>query len=256
MKKVLGKVFGRALVAAMLATAMLLCAMAPGLASNNDAWAALLDRTVTAVTQMTTQTGELTVIGTASVAVQPDMATVMLGVSVEDVSVAFAQARVNQTMQSIVDALQALGIDQNRMITSNYSVFPTYDFSQDSVTLRGYQVNNMLSVQVQEFALISQVIDRAVLAGANQVQGITFDTSKRNEIYRGALKRHRRRAGKGRHHGLRLGQATGQSAQRNRRRAGHGRLPQRVGCARRLRGGPNQHIGRRAGRVRAGDAGV
>ncbi|MCL2544483.1 MAG: SIMPL domain-containing protein [Clostridia bacterium] len=187
MKKVLGKVFGRALVAAMLATAMLLCAMAPGLASNNDAWAALLDRTVTAVTQMTTQTGELTVIGTASVAVQPDMATVMLGVSVEDVSVAFAQARVNQTMQSIVDALQALGIDQNRMITSNYSVFPTYDFSQDSVTLRGYQVNNMLSVQVQEFALISQVIDRAVLAGANQVQGITFDTSKRNEIYRGAL---------------------------------------------------------------------
>ena len=187
MKKVFGKTLGKTLIAAMLAGALLLCAMAPGLASANDAWAALLDRTVTAVTQLTTDIGELTVTGTASIAVEPDMATIMLGLSVEDTSVAIAQARVNQAMQSIVNALQALGIDQNRMTTSNYSVFPVYDYSQEGTVLRGYQVNNMLSVQVQEFALISQVIDRAVQAGANQVQGITFDTSKRSEIYREAL---------------------------------------------------------------------
>ena len=182
------KTIGRTLVALALAGALLLCAAAPGLASNNDAWAALLDKTVTAIGQMTAETGELTVVGTAAIAVEPDKAAIMLGVSIEESSVAAAQEKVNTTMQGIVDSLRALGIEQSKMTTSNYSVFPVYDYSSEPAFVRGYQVNNMLTVQVQEFALISQVIDKAVQAGANQVQGITFDTAKRSELYQEALK--------------------------------------------------------------------
>jgi len=115
------------------------------------------------------------------------MATIMLGVSIEDSSVAVAQEKANILMQGIISSLKALGIDESKMATSNYSVYPTYDYSQDPASVRGYQVNNMLTVQVQEFAIISQVIDRAVQAGANQVQGISFDSSKRSMIYRDAL---------------------------------------------------------------------
>jgi len=181
------RTIGRTFVAMLLAGALLLCGAAPGLASGNDAWAALLDKTVTAVGQLTTDSCELTVTGTASIAVEPDKATIMLGISIEDVSVSVAQERVNTTMQAILDSLKALGIDPSKMSTSNYSVYPAYDYSREPATVRGYQVNNMLTVQVTEFALISQVIDRAVQAGANQVHGLSFDTSKRSELYREAL---------------------------------------------------------------------
>jgi len=183
MKRTIGRFF----VAMLLAGALLLSAAAPVLASGNDAWAALLDKTVTAVGQLTTDGCELTVTGTASIAVDPDKATIMLGISIEDVSVSMAQEKVNNTMQAILGSLKALGIDQTKMSTSNYSVYPTYDYSREPATVRGYQVNNMLTVQVNEFALISQVIDRAVYAGANQVHGLSFDTSKRSELYREAL---------------------------------------------------------------------
>ena len=181
------RTMGRTFVAILLASALLLCVAPISLASGNDAWAALLDKTVTAIGQLTAESGELTVTGTASIAVEPDKATIMLGVSIADASVSVAQEKVNTTMQAIIDSLTALGIDQNKMSTNNYSVFPTYDYSQEPAAVSGYQVNNMLTVQVSEFALISQVIDRAVQAGANQVHGLHFDTSRRSELYREAL---------------------------------------------------------------------
>ncbi|MCL2811424.1 MAG: SIMPL domain-containing protein [Clostridia bacterium] len=181
------KTIGRTFVAILLAGALLLCAAPTSLASGNDAWAALLDRTVTAIGQLTAESGELTVTGTASIAVEPDKATIMLGVSIADASVSAAQEKANITIQTIIDSLTALGIDQSKMSTNNYSVYPTYDYSQEPAAVNGYQVNNMLTVQVSEFALISQVIDRAVQAGANQVHGLTFDTSRRSELYRDAL---------------------------------------------------------------------
>ena len=178
----------RTILAMALAAVLLAGAAAPAAAAANDAWTALLDKTVTSIEQLTTNSGDLAVLGTSSIAVEPDMASIMLGVSIEDASVVLAQEKAAAVMQSVIDALKTLGIDQNKMSTSNYSIFPTYDYAQEPAALRGYHVSNMLTVQVQEFALISQVIDRAVLAGANQVHGITFDTSKRSELYREALR--------------------------------------------------------------------
>ncbi len=170
-----------------LAVVLLVGSVAPALASSNEAWNSLLNKTVTSIEQLTAPSAELTVAGTSAIAVEPDKASIMLGVTIEDASIATAQENVNTTMQAIVDALKALGIDERKMSTSNYNVYPTYDYSQEPAKMRGYQVSNMLTVEVQEFALISQVIDKAVQAGANQVQSISFDTSKRSELYREAL---------------------------------------------------------------------
>jgi uncharacterized protein YggE len=170
-------------LAALLLTGMAL----PAMASSNDAWTALLNKTVTSIDQLTTINGELTVVGTAAIAVEPDKASVTLGVVIEKPNIAEAQTEVNQTIQRIVDAVKALGVPENKIITHYYSVFPAYDYTQEPAPVRGYQVNNTLTVEVGSFALISLVIDKAVEAGANQVQDITFDTSKRSELYREAL---------------------------------------------------------------------
>jgi uncharacterized protein YggE len=170
-----------------LAALLLVCMVAPAMASANEAWIALVDKTVDSIDRLTAATGQLTVIGTAAIAVEPDTASVTLGVLLEHASTHEAQRQVNDVMAKVIETVKALGIQESKIATSAYSVNPAYDYTQDPPALRGYQVSNTVTVQVEQFDLISQVIDAAVAAGANQVQGISFNTSKRGEIYRQAL---------------------------------------------------------------------
>lgn len=176
------------IISLALVALMLVGTMAPAMATeSNQAWDALLEKTMTSIEQLTVENGELTVIGTAAVAVTPDKATLSLGAMYEDASIDVAQVKTNQAIEAVINELKTLGIPENKMETSNYSVYPTYDYSTSTPVLRGYQVTNMLTVEVEDFSLISKVIDRAVASGANQVNNISFDISTRSEIYRQAL---------------------------------------------------------------------
>lgn len=170
-----------------LVALLLLGVAAPALATDNQAWNDLLNKTAASIEQLTVEHGELTVVGTAAIAVEPDMATITLGVMFEDPSTSVAQQKVNEVIAKLVETLKALGIPENKIATANYYVSPTYDYSSDPAMLRGYQVSEMLNVTVEDFMLISKIIDSSVEAGVNQVQNISFDTSKRAEIYRQAL---------------------------------------------------------------------
>lgn len=176
------------IISLALVALMLVGTMVPAMASeSNEAWNALLEKTMTSIEQLTVDSGELTVVGTAAIAATPDKATISLGAMYEDTSIDLAQVKTNQAIEAVINELKALGIPENKMATSNYSVYPTYDYSTATPVLRGYQVTNMLTVEVEDFSLISKVIDRAVASGANQVNNIGFDVSTRSEIYRQAL---------------------------------------------------------------------
>ncbi len=175
------------IVSLALVALLLLGVSAPALATDNPAWNDLLNKTAASIEQLTADYGELTVVGTAAIAVEPDMATLTLGVMFEDPSTAVAQDKVNEVIAKLVETLKAQGIPENKIATNNYYVSPTYDYGTDPAVLRGYQVSEMLNVTVEDFSLISKVIDTSVAIGVNQVQSITFDTSKRAEIYRQAL---------------------------------------------------------------------
>ena len=174
------------LLATLLLTSLLVCGLTPALAETDPAWNALVDRAMTSIDNLTA-TGELRVVGTAAVAVDPDMATINLGVQQSHESVMVAQHNTNLIMASIVDALVALGIPEKNMVTSDYSVYPMYDYNNNPPVPNGYQVQNSITVTVEEFSLISTVIDTAVASGANQVNYISFDNSLRSMYYREAL---------------------------------------------------------------------
>jgi uncharacterized protein YggE len=175
---------------ALALTALLLANLAlPAAATANDAWIALLDKTVTAIDHLAMVHGELTVTGTASIAVEPDRATIELGVVYEAATPVEAQEQVNTVMLGVINAVMALGVPENKLVTSGYSIYPAYEYTQNPPMPRGYQVSSTVLVEVEQFDLIALIIDRAVEAGANQVQSIAFDTSRRSDIYREALVR-------------------------------------------------------------------
>src|SRR5690348_294414 len=75
--------------------------------------------------------GELAVVGVGKVDIVPDMASVDLGIVVNNASnVNDAQNQINKVNNAIVEAEKGLGVSKEDIKTSNYSIVPNYDYSK------------------------------------------------------------------------------------------------------------------------------
>lgn len=132
--------------------------------------------------------GKLTVIGTASVAVQPDMARVSVGVESKAATVEEASAANALTVNAVIEALQAAGVAQDDLSTENYYVGMEYNYSSfGDPEVKGYNVSNTLNVLIRDMDKIGAVIDAAIAAGANQVYGVTFLSTQEKDVHDEAL---------------------------------------------------------------------
>ena len=121
----------------------------------------------------------IAVVGSGKITIVPDMATVQLGVSVEKPTAKAAREAGAQAMTKVVAAIRALGIDDKDITTAMVSLGPVYDYTKTPQKIRAYQLGNTVSVTVRDLAKVSDVIDNSVAAGANNVNGISFDVADR-----------------------------------------------------------------------------
>ena len=122
--------------------------------------------------------------GSGSASAKADQATVVLGVQTTS-DLASDAIRANAVkMSAIIDALKALGVSEDDIVTTSYSVYPQYDWTESGRVFRGYTVTNLVQVTVSDLDLVGGVIDTAADSGANQVNGIAFGLSdaKREEL--------------------------------------------------------------------------
>lgn len=129
----------------------------------------------------------LTAAGEGKVMVKPDRATINMGVQTEDKDAKTAQTQNAQKMDAVMEKLKALGISNDDIKTSQYNVFPQYDYNDGKSTLRGYQVINMVNVTVKDTAKLGDIIDQAVQAGANQMDNVAFTISEPDKYYNEAI---------------------------------------------------------------------
>lgn len=117
----------------------------------------------------------IAVTGTGTVTVKPDVADVRLGVSVQKPTVKEAQAAAAQAMNAAVEAIRKTGVKNDDIKTTTVSLSPVYDYSQGGdQKLLGYQFSNQVAVTVRDISKVADVIDGAISAGANTVDGVTF----------------------------------------------------------------------------------
>lgn len=116
------------------------------------------------------------VTGMATVSAAPDKAILMLAVQTQATSATQAAADNAATMTNVLAALNKLGIDKSSIETASYTLSPVYDQTTPS-KLIGYSVRNAIQVTLKDFSLVGKALDVAVMAGANEVQGITFTLS-------------------------------------------------------------------------------
>jgi uncharacterized protein YggE len=131
----------------------------------------------------TTQTNVVTTNGHGVVTAVPDEATVSAGVRTDAATAAQALAENARTANAVVDALKRAG--GTDLQTQEVSLYPQTN-PEGNVT--GYTAQNTVSAKAK-IADSGALIDAAVAAGANTVDGPTLDVSDSDALYRDALKK-------------------------------------------------------------------
>lgn len=125
-----------------------------------------------------TESRTLSVNGTGTVYLTPDVAYIYIGVHTEDADIAEAVARNNSQAQRVVDALRKSSVAAKDIQTSNFSVWTSQQSDpatgQPSTT---YVVDNTVYVTVRELSKLGELLDTAIGAGANNINSIQFDVS-------------------------------------------------------------------------------
>ncbi|MFP3853430.1 MAG: SIMPL domain-containing protein [Anaerolineales bacterium] len=136
----------------------------------------------------------VTVVGEGQAFGEPDQASVRLGHVARNPSVSQAIEASNEAVRQITEALQDAGVAPEDIQTTNFSVlteepeFPeprlpeTSERTESAQSERIYRVENTVLVTVREVDQVGAVIEAALNAGANSVQGLRFSLSNRSQL--------------------------------------------------------------------------
>ena len=141
--------------------------------------------------------------GTAIVKVNPDKVSVTIGVETRGVTAEEAAAANAELMEKVLVALRDLGIEDDQISTSWYTVYPTYEWRSPPCIeiypqppecdpkneITGYVAHNSVTVTLDASVDVGSVIDSAVVAGATNVNGAYFfvSTERQEEIRNGLI---------------------------------------------------------------------
>lgn len=122
--------------------------------------------------------------GRGTVAIEPDMALLSLGVESRADSVEDARIQAASSMNAILEALKARGIPDEDIQTSNFNISPEYSYQEtfiDSVrrnerVLVGYLVTNTVIVRIGDLDIVGGTVDDVAQAGGDstRIQSLSF----------------------------------------------------------------------------------
>src|SRR3989344_4001019 len=121
--------------------------------------------------------------GSVAKAYTPDEATLSFSVETLSKDASESQAKNAEISAKVRNAIKALGIADDDIQTSSYTLYPEYqwdEFTKKSEPI-GYRTSNSIQITVRDFSLTGKVIDAAVDAGVNRVDNISFTLSKQKE---------------------------------------------------------------------------
>jgi uncharacterized protein YggE len=116
--------------------------------------------------------------------VQPDQATIVLGVETRAKTPAAAAAANADRMTAIRAALSRAGVADSNMSTARYSVHLQMGRTPSDTQ---YVAANMITVETRKLDEVGRLIDVGLGAGANNIGSLQYDLTDRSAVMREAL---------------------------------------------------------------------
>jgi uncharacterized protein len=123
---------------------------------------------------------QVTVVGRGEAKGTPDTGYVQIGVETEANTTEEALEQNNAQVAAIIEKIKQLGVAEEDIQTSNFSINTRYD--NDGRRVVGYQVSNIVSVTIRNLEQTGTLLDQVVQIGANRVYGINFGVDDPSEL--------------------------------------------------------------------------
>lgn len=127
--------------------------------------------------------------GQGEAKLSPDRASVMVNVQTRAATAAAAAADNAARTKAVFDAMSRLGLPKDQVTTEGYSVYPEMQYGRDGAAPRvtGYVATNTVRVETRRVDQAGAIIDAALGAGANLINGVSFyaesiDVARRQAI--------------------------------------------------------------------------
>lgn len=130
----------------------------------------------------------VSVTGAGQVSAEPDTAVVTVGVETEAEEATEALDENGRRMQELIDALEDAGIEPEDLQTQAVRLRPQYeerrmeDEREPRREVVGYVATNTVEVTVQDIETLGELLDTAIEAGGNRIEGVRFELSNPTEV--------------------------------------------------------------------------
>lgn len=131
--------------------------------------------------------------GTGSSTIVPDMAVVSFGVVEEAKTAREALDANSASMAAILKAMKEAGIEDKDLQTSGFNIQPRYFYpkrkangEQPAPEITGYRVSNSLTIRVRKIETVGGILDLSVTLGMNSGGNIQFTNSDTQAVLKEA----------------------------------------------------------------------
>lgn len=131
----------------------------------------------------------INVTGRGEIFITPDVANISFSVeTMADKASAAVKENADKTSK-VLKALKAQIDKDDKLSTTGYNLSPVYEYNNQTKKseFNGYRATNVIMVKTYNLNNLGNLIDSAAAAGSNNIQGLSFDTTKRDEYRRDAL---------------------------------------------------------------------
>jgi uncharacterized protein len=129
------------------------------------------------------ETHTINVVGEGKISVAPDVAYISIGLSTKAATAKEAQSKNAEGFINVQKVLlDTYKLDKKDVLTSGFQVQPIYTYAKNNEPkITSYSATQTIQITYRDLAKIGVLLDDLSAAGVNQMNGIQFDTEKRQE---------------------------------------------------------------------------
>lgn len=128
----------------------------------------------------------ITVSGSETVKVVPDMAQIRFGITTQAEDAKTCQDNTNKDLSRVLQFLKDSGIPDESIQTSNYGMNPIYDYSSGRTAV-GYEMQATILVSDVTLDQAAVLLTACVDKGINNIDSVSYTSSQYKECYEEAL---------------------------------------------------------------------
>lgn len=117
----------------------------------------------------------ISVSGEGKIFVKPDIAKISAGIVKKNRDFIIAQKEATEIINKTINFLKSKGVDEKDIKTTNYNIYPQYDYTKGESRFSGYEVSQNLEIKIRDLDKVGEILVGLTKSGTNTIGSLVFD---------------------------------------------------------------------------------